>query len=410
MTTKEQSFLLLFSLLIVFTLPSVEHINAKAIILFALYNIWLWWKYKSYTKKYLAYCIVALLFSFVFLLGISNTTNLNAALKLAETRLSLVVLPLLLLIAGRLWSKDLIRTVLVAFAVTTIICGLIIQGWLVADLLSHGKSLADFFYWRVSGADLSYRIGIHPSYLSMYVLFSIGIIYEFFIVEEHKALKIIPGCFSIVYLVILTLHLSSRISLIVLALVLLLFFFHAVSHFSRKAWIGILPLAILLYWLFSLDNFSIKSRLENNIGLDWSFFLDNKRPNDSIPHDNRTYEWYSAVELIKENLWFGVGSGDVDDSLHEHYRELKAYSLIEAQANAHNQFFDAIIRNGILGFISLLGLYFYGVYRTRIKRLYLIFTFVIVITSLTENILDRQKGVVFFAVFNTLLFKYYKVE
>lgn len=408
MNTKEQVFLLLFSLLIVFTMPSVEHINSKAIIFFTIYNIWLWLKYKTYSKKYFNYCIVVLLFSFVFLLGTLNTTNINSVLRLSETRLSLVIFPLLLVITGRLWTKALIRTVLIAFAVTIIICGLIIQGWLIKDLLSQGKSFTDFFYWRLSGADLSYRIGIHPTYLSMYALFSIGIIYEFFIVGEHRLLKIISSCFSIAYLIVLILHLSSRISLIILMFVLLLLLYNAIIHYRCKALFGILPMLILFFWLFSLNNFSIKSRLENNIGLDMNFFINNKRPNDSIPHDNRTYEWYSSMKLIKDNIWFGVGSGDVNDSLNEHYRELKADSLVVAQANSHNQFFDSIIRNGILGFISLLALYFYGVLKTGFKLTYLIFTLVIVITSVTENILERQKGVVFFSVFNALLFRYYK--
>lgn len=408
MNEKERKLLTALYILVAFTIPFPPNINSPAIIIFSVFSIWLSNKYKSHNRVYFHFFWANILFSIIFVIGFFYTANIHSGLRLFETRISLIAFPILVLVSGDFWDRTVIRTVLVSFAIVTVACGFFIQGQLLLFLLDQGRPFADFFDWHVSGSDLSERMDIHPAYLSMYSVFAVAVIYEFFVRGKRISTRAVFAYLLIVYLIVLTLHLSSRTSLVVLAAVLALVCFDFIRQYRLKAWLMIVPVLFLVGWLFSLNKFSIKSRLENNIGLNIDFFLHDKMPGDSIYKDHRVYAWYSSIKLSKKNFFIGVGSGDADDSLAPYYKKLNVGEFANIQLNSHNQYFDAIIRNGVLGLISLLLCYIFGACKTGFRRLYLIFVIIIATNSITENILNRQKGVVFFAVFNSLLFTYYR--
>lgn len=396
-------------LLMIITIPFEAKMNARVIIAFSAFSIWLSIKHRNYSASAFPFAGTLLVFPTVFLLGFLNTSNLNSALRLLEARFSLIAFPVLLLVAGARWTRQSISISLLGFAIIIIACGLVIQLSLVGDLVCQDQPLSLFFYWKFSGANLSERIGLHPTYLSMYAIFSMGILHEFLIANRTFDLKYVLGITGIFYLVFLTIHLSSRISLVCMLVVLGLLL---IKEFRdvKKSGPAILVIVGALMGLLVFSGSSIKSRFENNLGLSFSLLTGDTVPTDNLHFDQRTFAWYSAAQLMKENALFGVGSGDVDDELHDYYLKLNVPGLAEEKLNTHNQFFDAVVRNGVLGLLSLIILYFCGVYRNRRNTLYLIFTIIVVIFSLTENILDRQKGTVFFGVFSVLVYTYGKLR
>jgi O-antigen ligase len=116
--------------------------------------------------------------------------------------------------------------------------------------------------------------------------------------------------------------------------------------------------------------------------------------------------WKSSVHLIKENFWFGVGTGDVTDELVKDYSNNSFNIGIKKRYNAHNQYLQVWLAYGLVGF-SLFTLSFAMYWQMAIKNfdvIYLIFLLIMTIVFLTESYLQTQSGVVFFAFFNTLLF------
>src|SRR5690606_1021079 len=72
--------------------------------------------------------------------------------------------------------------------------------------------------------------------------------------------------------------------------------------------------------------------------------------------------------------------------------------------NVHNQYLSILIKHGIVGLIFFLGIFYYF-FKVSIQSkyfMYFIFLFGICFFFLTENVLDANKGIFFFAVFNTL--------
>jgi len=71
--------------------------------------------------------------------------------------------------------------------------------------------------------------------------------------------------------------------------------------------------------------------------------------------------------------------------------------------NSHNQYLSYLLKHGILGFLLFVGAFVYYL-RLGFKHrsfMYVAFLLLLLIGFYTENILDSNKGIVFFAFFNT---------
>jgi O-antigen ligase len=116
--------------------------------------------------------------------------------------------------------------------------------------------------------------------------------------------------------------------------------------------------------------------------------------------------WGCTLDILNDNYnWlFGVGTGDAQQLLNACY-DLKAGSqkslLAQLNLTSHNQYLSIWLNLGIIGLLvflfNLLSFLYDALQR---KDIYLLmFILVIIFSSLTESILNVQKGVVFYAIF-----------
>lgn len=123
---------------------------------------------------------------------------------------------------------------------------------------------------------------------------------------------------------------------------------------------------------------------------------------------NRIYIWKSSVALCKSNFLLGVGTGDIQNELNTQYLIDGQEYLAKRTTNTHNQFLDYLIKFGIFGFLGVVISFCYFLKYTWSGKdsFYLMFLVFVLLCMLTENILNRQLGIVFFFFFNSLfLFK-----
>ena len=115
----------------------------------------------------------------------------------------------------------------------------------------------------------------------------------------------------------------------------------------------------------------------------------------------RLERWKIATNLISKSPVIGYGTGSEIQLLQEQYFAKKFYSSYLHRLNSHNQYFSFLIKTGIWG----LGIYFitlvYGFKRAIKKQDIVFFSFMILIAvvSLSENVLDADKGVMFYSIF-----------
>ncbi len=115
--------------------------------------------------------------------------------------------------------------------------------------------------------------------------------------------------------------------------------------------------------------------------------------------------WKAATGIIKDNFLFGVGTGDVKQAFNVEYEKMNSPLTQEWRLRSHNQFLAIGTAFGIIGIIWFLISLFYPLFSDKMYRnyFYLIFFIIAFLSMFTEDTLESQAGVTFFAFFNSLL-------
>ncbi|HEY4196739.1 MAG TPA: O-antigen ligase family protein [Mucilaginibacter sp.] len=115
----------------------------------------------------------------------------------------------------------------------------------------------------------------------------------------------------------------------------------------------------------------------------------------------RLERWEIAVELIGQSPIIGYGAGTEIQLLQQQYFARKNYSSYLHRLNAHDQYMSFMIKSGIWGLAVYLATLVYGFKRAVRERdvVFLSFMILITIVSLSENVLDVDKGVMFYSFF-----------
>ncbi len=113
----------------------------------------------------------------------------------------------------------------------------------------------------------------------------------------------------------------------------------------------------------------------------------------------------ASILIIKNNIWFGVGTGDLPMAFDNIYEEMNTALKPEFRWRSHNQYLSIFIAFGIFGFIWFLFSLIYPL--IRLKRyhqyFYSIFLVLMLLSMFTEDTIESQDGVTLFAFFNALL-------
>jgi len=114
--------------------------------------------------------------------------------------------------------------------------------------------------------------------------------------------------------------------------------------------------------------------------------------------------WKTAFHIIKKNLVFGVGTGDVANAFNKQY-ELENTNLTKQyQLRAHNQYITFTVAFGIIGLIIFGLSLIYPFIKNNMSNNYFYISFlcIILLSMLSEDTLETQIGITFFAFFNTI--------
>ncbi len=113
--------------------------------------------------------------------------------------------------------------------------------------------------------------------------------------------------------------------------------------------------------------------------------------------------WRAALGIIKANWLIGVGTGDVPKAFENEY--IRNDSSLEPQwrLRTHNQYLTIAVAFGIVGLLWFLFTLLYPLFDKANRNSFLYVTFFIIATVsfFTEDTLETQAGVTFFAFLNT---------
>jgi O-antigen ligase len=110
--------------------------------------------------------------------------------------------------------------------------------------------------------------------------------------------------------------------------------------------------------------------------------------------------WKAAIGIIKNNFWFGVGTGDMVTVYDKQLIDMKS-DLAGQKLRAHNQYLSIFSAFGIIGFlIFMFALIYPAILNHSFKDFYFLSFFIILFLSMiNEDTIESQAGVSFFALF-----------
>jgi O-antigen ligase len=340
--------------------------------------------------------------------GLLFADSLNMGIERISKRLSFFLFPLVLFYPGGKISKN-INQIIRLFPICTFLYIIYCFGNALHNslILQDGKWIFNphplAFDFENHFFGLRFSDIVHPSYLAMYVLISILISSESLF---DNSLTVIKRCLwliiSIVFLIVIYL-LSSRAGVMAAMIVLPLYFlFKFYRKFSK--WIIVLLLIILVTGLVVLVrtnsriNYSLEGISKTNI-------------NETVEKDVRFIIWKSAMGVIEQNLILGVGTGDASEELKKEFTRRGYVEGYYDTLNAHNQYIEILLENGLIGLILFLSILGYMSYIAISQQNLLLGLFIImmVVFFLFETVLNRLAGITFFPFF-TFLFMHVKAR
>jgi len=346
---------------------------------------------------------LVLSFSIIYLLylaGLLYSSNLNYASFDLEVKFSLFIFPLVIsTLRVEVLSRIRLQSVFVTYIIGCLISTLICFSDAFLQIL-HTFSIKEFYYIR-----LSYYH--HPGYMAMFLNLAIAVLISF-LLRYKKTVKnrwyTVSFAGLILYFSVFVILLSSKAGILSM-LVLYLLTVGYVMVIRKKLLAGlflILGIGVLFYSALSVFTYSLDRVVGYSQTVTKSFPDQNGVTKET---GDRITLWDNALEVLKNNAFIGVGTGDVKDELLKRYKESNSTEALAKELNAHNQFLQTFIALGITGFLALiLSLVLPAYYAIKQEAfVYLIFLAITIINFLTESMLETQAGVVFYAFFNSFL-------
>jgi O-antigen ligase len=263
---------------------------------------------------------------------------------------------------------------------------------------------------------------IHPTYFSVFLIIALCIC-VFLAFNSGSLLKkitfVIGAICSIAFLLLLT----TKMPIAALGIITIIVpTIYLIKNFSKRRLFYYVSSIFLISAIGSKVLKGVPNRALQEVYNYYNYFKGNDLKNYysyddlSIEYDtfwwektNRIVIWRNSLELMSLSPIIGFGTGDVQDDLTEMYKKNKELWRMQF-FNTHNQYLDYQLRYGVLGTALLvfsLSFYFNKAYRGS-DYLYLSFILLFTLCFLSENLMQREWGILCFAFFNSFL--YYRMD
>lgn len=350
-------------------------------------------------SKYFFYNSLIFIF---YLISILYSDDKVYAFTRIQTSLSLILFPLFFLaITNMEISKKGILKMEKIFFFTFYLASLLLCFTIAAYIyhLGYFSNLVSYDYCMAYIRDqMWFGLYEHPIYISL--LLSFSILFSFRLLSRTsskycKALFILANIILFGFLVFFS-RKGVLIGFLVSISYLLLKTF-SVSKIKLSAVVIVVFVTSFLLLPKSLE------RVEEVFNLETYYNPIDEKNSTSI----RIAVYKCAVINIAKTGFFGYGIGDVKNILNDCYKPTSSI-LLKTNLNTHNQFLNSLLVNGFFGLFILFFVFYQNIFFSINNKDYLFTSILILyfIVMLTENILDRQNGVILFSLLvNYFIFK-----
>jgi O-antigen ligase len=378
----------------------------NSIIGIVLFGFWLLFCKKEFSITGIHGKLMLLLMSMylITVLGVFNSSNTAEAFFKVQQKSALAMFPLVLGTTRLLTTQDVTRVLHWFSLAVFLLCiffignGIIFYWQTGSSLHLHGYALNNFQQTT-------------PVTIAVFCLFA-AIFHLFSSTREqydakknsfwlHMAAVFFYTCFLFLF--------GNRMTLLLLCISFPFFILKQLSATKKK--LSFLLLFVLLVGAAAIKNPFLKQQLSEVTTLSPGSFI--QLDQDSSLGKSwggialRVAIWNCSWDVIQKNWIAGTGTGDAQDELQKTYEQRKFYFASRYNRyDAHNQYLQQILANGILGFIALLLCIVAPLFLTisfeDLKGLYAAFTVIFAFICFTESFLEISKGIVWYSFFNSI--------
>lgn len=341
---------------------------------------------------------------FLFILSLTYSLTFNKGFNRISTMASMLVFPI---IFGLLTKSS--------FKITKTLQNKVFWGFVLSNFVFVIFSFLYFWNQEFNFSQtiihysnlINIRLGlysIHPIYLSLYIGVSMLII--IYLIKENETknfkTKIIGGALILFFSVILAILMrKGPILFFSIAFIYLLLNYFKIKKTIIGAFFFIVTTFIAIQYLPKYKNFNRFDEITSSNALE--------NPSSSTAIRYKIFD--CSIQKILESPILGYGVGNTQQQLDPCYAE-KGIDLSIKTYNCHNQYFSILLTTGIVG----LMIYFLGLYNVIYELIknqnYLAMSILIyfLLNFLTENIIERENGMILYSFFLSYFVFYPKLS
>ena len=323
---------------------------------------------------------------------VANFSYINFIL---ERKASLLLFPLPALITIRLYKDTFLKQLIwfplgitAKFIITHIL------------FLFHEKGMF-IFQSHVAYRDAFNEVAqIHPTYFGMYLVFAI-LVLQYVNVKsflKQDTWRSVWQILLILFLVLLSPK-SPMLALGMIAVIDLLWWSRMKQGQKMILVTGSVAFFVLAWWQIPMFHDRVQEVVE--------FFTMSSSKHGGTSMEMRQLIFQTDMALLKDHWVIGLGPFALEEKMNQAFY---LFSIMHQQSfgfyNTHNEFLNQWLCFGIVGiFYFLILLVVHGVRAVKTKNyLYISSLLLLVMCFTTENILSRQHGVIFFALFMAIFY------
>ena len=337
-----------------------------------------------------------------------------------EKKIFFVLLPVALATSNVKLTMRNIYQIFYCFVASCLVCSFICLGNALYQiaLLTEGTPIAILSYLDASdfkslnsGAtyewlsfsyiSLANGIGIHPTYFSLYLAFAITFL--ILRLDDGSVWLRIISWVLISYFSFFIVLLSSRMIIIGILVIFIMAIVQAMR--KKETFTKAIRFLIIAGLSGSLLYLNPVSRYRNLQEIPLTSLHIQSNSNYINSTEIRASLWWLGLKASERvNLIWGTGTDDVYDAIKQVSDDYNITNSLESY-DPHNQFLFTLIGSGILGLTALVALILCSLYFAFLQRdyLYAAFIFLFILICFTETALQLQKGIIFFAIFYSML-------
>ncbi|WPU91331.1 hypothetical protein SNE25_18600 [Mucilaginibacter sabulilitoris] len=333
---------------------------------------------------------------FITIIATIYTINIPAAFSEWTLRIPILVFPILFSL-NELDLKKYRSNLLLAFSLICTVTVFFLFFIVLITIKYYHLPLKDIFAEGFTNHNFSGPIKIHASFFSLQLVIALVNLLIILMKGETSPLLKKLYVLSCLILVCGIIQLSSKsILLILFAVVNIVLPYYLLKG---KKWRNFVLTGFAISSVIIAGVLSVPIFQERLVKL----FREDLTTNKTVPRnsDSRIERWRVATERIKEKPIIGYGSGSEIGLLKDDFYNAKLYSSFLYGLNSHNQYISFALKSGIWGLLIYLLTLIYGFKEATKQRdvIFISFMLVIAFISVTENVLDVDKGVMFYSFF-----------